>query len=59
MRLAIDIPPEIAADFEKDRFNDFFTRVIVSMDSSWLCGRYEAEIAETLRAAFGEAEVVE
>lgn len=59
MRLAIDIPSEIAVDFKNDRFDDFFARVLADMDDGLLCGRYEQEIAESLRAAFGEAKVIE
>lgn len=59
MRLAIDIPPEIAVDFKNDRFDDFFARVLLDIDDGLLCGKYEQEIAESLRAAFGEAKVIE
>lgn len=55
MKLTIDIPREYKQDFIADKFKDFFSRVIVDIDYSGLCGNYEKEIAEMFLEAFDKA----
>ena len=55
MLVKIDIPVEFVKDFNNDRFNDFFHRVIADMsDYNGMCGLYEMEIAYMLLKAFEE-----
>ena len=59
MKLTIDIPQEFEIDFIRDKFKDFFSRVIADTYSSnglCLCGQYEREIAEMFIKAFNEAD---
>lgn len=63
MKLTIEINDAIAKDFKTDKFDDFFSRVIYSMQDenghyNRLCGLYEKEIAEELQRAFKNAEVL-
>lgn len=55
VKLTIDIPREYERDFIDDKFKDFFSRVIVDIDCSGLCGNYEKEIAEMFLEAFDKA----
>lgn len=59
MKLTIDIPREYERDFIRDKFKDFFSRVIADIDYNGLCGNYEKEIAEIFIKAFDEAIVGE
>lgn len=52
MRIEIEIPKEFEADCNKDRFEDFFGRVIADIDCNGMCGNYERETAEMLTEAF-------
>lgn len=52
MRIEIEIPKEFEADYIKDRFADFFGRVMADMDYNGMCGNYECETAEMLEKAF-------
>lgn len=53
MQIIIDIPKEFERDFTKDKFKDFFERVIADLNhGSILCGRYEKETLEMLEKAF-------
>ena len=52
MKLTIDIPGRYEQDFIRDKFKDFFSRVIADIDYSGLCGNYEKEIAEIFIKAF-------
>lgn len=58
MKLTIDIPQEFEIDFIRDKFKDFFSRVITDIynNDSGLCGQYEREIAEMFIKAFNEAD---
>lgn len=55
MKLTIDIPRGYERDFSADKFKDFFSRVIMDIDYSGLCGNYEKEIAEMFLEAFDKA----
>ena len=53
--LYIEIPKEFDADFQTDKFGDFFKRVMADIDNSGLCGNFEKETAEMLMKAFQNA----
>ena len=59
MKLIIDIPKEFETDYEVNRFQDFFTRVLYSIEKVdglyGLCGNYEKETAEMFLKAFDES----
>ena len=59
MKLIIDIPKEFETDYEVNRFQDFFTRVLYSIkkvDGLYgLCANYEKETAEMFLKAFDES----
>lgn len=59
MKLIIDIPTEFETDYEVNRFQDFFTRVLYSIEKVdglyGLCGNYEKETAEMFLKAFDES----
>lgn len=59
MKLIIDIPKEFEPDYEVNRFQDFFTRVLYSIEKVdglyGLCGNYEKETAEMFLKAFDES----
>lgn len=58
MILEIEIPLEYVDDFNKDRFSDFFNRVICDVNYyDMLCGSYEEEIAWMLLDAFKDAKI--
>lgn len=57
MKIVMDIPESIAADFTRDRFEDFFQRVLADMNQGCVCGNYEREIAEALTSSFKTASV--
>lgn len=59
MKLTIDIPKRYEQDFIRDKFKDFFSRVIADIDYDGLCGNYEKEIAEIFIKAFDEAIISE
>lgn len=52
MRIEIEIPEEFEADYAKDKFSDFFGRVMADINYNGLCGKYEQETAEILAEAF-------
>jgi hypothetical protein len=58
MRIEIEIPKEFECDYNKDKFKNFFNRVltdIIFFDG--LCGNYEKETAEMLQKAFAESKI--
>ena len=59
MKLIINIPKEFETDYEVNRFQDFFTRVLYSIEKVdglyGLCGNYEKETAEMFLKAFNES----
>ena len=56
MKLTIDIPKEYENDFMRDKFNDFYSRVIEDMKNyNGMCGNYEKEIAGMFVKAFDDA----
>lgn len=57
MRITIEIPDDFVADYESDKFNDFFNRVAAECDGNGVCGLYEREIAEMFASAFAESVV--
>lgn len=57
MKIVMDIPESIAADFTRDRFEDFFQRVLADMNQGRVCGNYEREIAEVLTSSLKTASV--
>lgn len=59
MIVKIYIPVEFVKDFNNDRFNDFFHRVIADMsDYNGMCGLYEMEIAYMLLHAFENSKII-
>ena len=52
MRIEIEIPKEFEGDYNADKFNDFFSRVLCDIKNGVLCGRYERETVLMLRTAF-------
>ena len=54
----LTIPDRVQGDFEKDHFDEFFSRVIADIDYDGLCGQYEKDIAEDLKRAFNESKLV-
>lgn len=58
MKLEIEIPLEYVDDFNKDKFSDFFHRVIADIYCfNGLCGLYEGEIAYMFLDAFKDAKI--
>lgn len=58
MILEIEIPLEYVDDFIKDKFSDFFHRVIADICRyDGLCGLYEEEIAYMFLDAFKDAKI--
>lgn len=55
MRIEIEIPKEFECDYNADKFNDFFSRVLCDIKDGELCGNYEMETAEMLLKAFEES----
>lgn len=46
IKVSIDIPEEFVKDFNTNRFQEFFERVLSDMNGQGLCGKYERETAE-------------
>ena len=57
MRIEIEIPKEFEGDYSKDRFDEFFCRVLSDISDGTTCGRYERETAEMFLKAFSESKV--
>lgn len=55
MKLIIEIPTEFETDYNDDKFNDFFSRVLCDIKNGTLCGNYEMETAEMFLKAFDES----
>lgn len=55
MRIEIEIPKEFDGDYNADKFNEFFCRVLSDIVDGTTCGRYERETAEMLQKAFAES----
>ena len=53
MKILIDIPKEFEADYNTDRFAEFFHRCFADMGTC--CGNYEQETAEMMEKAFTES----
>ena len=53
MKILIDIPKEFEADYNTDRFAEFFHRCLADMGRC--CGNYEQETAEMMEKAFAES----
>lgn len=58
MRIELTIPDRVQDDFEKDHFDEFFSRMIADIDCDGLCGLYEKEIAEDLKQAFSNSKII-
>ena len=65
MKVALKIPKEFEIDYNKDKFKDFFDRVIAEINYSLdhnqnlcLLGNYEKETAIMFREALDNAEIV-
>lgn len=53
MKIEIEIPKEFEVDYNADKFEDFFMRVMNDIDwNGNLCGNYEKETAEMFVKAF-------
>ena len=53
MKIEIEIPKEFEGDYNFDKFEDFFMRVMADIDwNGNLCGNYEKETAEMFVKAF-------
>lgn len=52
VKVTIDIPKEYERDFVRDKFKDFFLRVIADINCGGMCGKYEKEIAKMFLEAF-------
>ena len=57
MKLEISIPTEFVKEFENNKFQESFARVIADMGG--LCGLYEKETMTMLMHAFQNAKEVE
>ena len=57
MRIEIEIPKEFEGDYSKDRFDEFFCRVLSDISDGTTCGRYERETAEMFLKAFSESKI--
>lgn len=57
MRIEIEIPKEFEGDYNKDKFDEFFCRVLSDISDGTTCGRYERETAEMLQKAFEESKI--
>lgn len=56
MELVIDIPKEFERDWNNDKFQDCFGRVLLDLkDASFLSGNYEKETLEMLQSALRDA----
>ena len=55
MKILIDIPKEFEADYNTDRFAEFFHRCLADMCTC--CGNYEQETAEMMEKAFTESKI--
>lgn len=58
MKIEIEIPEEFEADYNVNRFSDFFSRVRSDIDYNGICGNYERETADMLAEAFKNSKVV-
>lgn len=53
MKIEIEIPKKFEADYNSDKFDDFFMSVSVDINLNGnLCGDYERETVQMLREAF-------
>lgn len=59
MKIELVIPDRIKEDYEKDRLDEFFSRMIADIDCDGLCGLYEKEIAEDLKQAFSNSKIIQ
>lgn len=58
MRIEIEIPKEFENDYNADRFNDFFGRVLSDIKyHDGACGLFECETAQMFIKAFKESKV--
>ena len=55
MKILIDIPKEFEADYNADRFAEFFHRCFADMGTC--CGNYEYETEEMMEKAFAESKI--
>lgn len=55
----IEIPKEFLKDYDSDRFEDFFKRVVADIDCTGCCGNYEIETANMLKEAFQKSRCLE
>ena len=53
MKIEIEIPKEFECDYNNNKFEYFFLRVLAGIDwDGEFCGNYEEEIAEMFANAF-------
>ena len=57
MKIEIDIPKEFEKDYNDDKFDEFFGRVLCDIADGTMCGRYEKETAQMLITSFAESNI--
>ena len=55
MKTTMEIPKEFEADYNKDRFYEYFSRVLVDIKDGCLCGTYEEETTKMFIESFENA----
>ena len=58
MIIQLEIPSVFESDYEKDRFDEFFQRVLADIDYTGMCGNYEAETAQMMDDAFKKSKSI-
>ena len=55
MKITIEIPKEFEVDYNKDKFYEYFSRVLVDIKDGCLCGTYEEETTKMFIESFENA----
>ncbi|MGN8818567.1 hypothetical protein ACTNEN_09635 [Oribacterium sp. HCP28S3_H8] len=58
MIIQLEIPSEFESDYKRDRFDEFFQRVLADIDYTGACGNYESETAQMMDDAFKESRII-
>ena len=59
MKIEIEIPKEYEYDYNTDKFDEFFQRVLSDISDGVLCGRYERETANMLMEALKNSNITD